>query len=100
MEPSGEANSEASSREELAIGHEDFPEGRTYPLNSKRLISGQLQALAKILGLPGGASMEETRQLIEEKYNGSPQFTFGGPGSPQFTHTVYDVNNYQGLLWF
>ena len=67
MEPSGEANSEASSREELAIGHEDFPEGRTYPLNSKRLISGQLQALAKILGLPGGASMEETRQLIEGK---------------------------------
>ena len=67
MELSGEVNSEASSREELAIGHEDFPEGRTYPLNSKRLLSGQLQALAKILGLPGGASMEETRQLIEGK---------------------------------
>ena len=62
MEPSGEANSEASSREELAFGHEEFPEGRTYPLNSKRLISGQLQALAKILELPGGALTEETRQ--------------------------------------
>ena len=46
MEPSGEANIEASSREELAFGHEEFPEGKTYPLNSKRLISGHLQALA------------------------------------------------------
>ena len=67
MEPSEEANSEASSREELAFGHEEFPEGRPYPLNSKRLISGQLQALAKILELPGGASTEETRQSIEGK---------------------------------
>ena len=67
MEPSGEANSEASLREELAIGQEEFPEGRTYPLNLKRLISGQLQALAKMLGLPGGASTEETCQLIEGK---------------------------------
>ena len=49
-----EANSEASSREELVIQDEEFPEGRAYPLNSKRLTSGQLQALAKILGLPGG----------------------------------------------
>ena len=75
MEPSGEANSEASSREELAIGQEEFPEGRTYPLNSKRtyplnskrLISSQLQVLAKMLGLPGGALTEETHQLIEGK---------------------------------
>ena len=61
-----EANSEASSREELVVQQEDIPEGKTYPLNSKRIVSDQLQVLAKVLGLPGSrASMEETRQLIE-----------------------------------
>ena len=68
MEPGGEApgeaNSEASAKEELVI---QFPEGRSYPLNSKRIVAVQLQALAEILGLPGGASTEETRQLIEGK---------------------------------
>ena len=46
----GEANSEASLKEELVI---QFPEGRSYPLNSKRIVAVQLQALAEILGLPG-----------------------------------------------
>ena len=63
-----EANSEASSREELVVQQEDIPEGKTYPLNSKRIVSDQLQALAKVLGLPGSrASMEETHQLIERR---------------------------------
>ena len=46
---------------------EEFPEGRTYPLNSKRPVFGQLQALAKKLAveLPSGVSTEETRKLIE-----------------------------------
>lgn len=53
MELLGETNSKASLRKFLlAIGHEKFPEGMTYPLNSKRLISGQLQVLAKIIWLP------------------------------------------------
>ena len=46
---------------------EEFPEGRTYPLNSKQLVFDQLQVLAKKLAveLPSGVSIEETRKLIE-----------------------------------
>ena len=66
METPTEAISEASSREELVFkDKEEFPEGKVYPLNSKRLTSSQLQALANALELPSGASSEETRQLIE-----------------------------------
>ena len=61
-----EASSEVSSTEEQSE-EEKFPQGRTYPLNSKRIASGQLQALAKVLELPTGASNEETRQLLEGK---------------------------------
>jgi len=43
-----EANSEMSLTDELSK-EEKFPEGKTYPLNLKRLASGQLQALAKVL---------------------------------------------------
>ena len=37
----------------------------SYPLNSKRIVANQLQALAKSLELLTGASLSETRQLIE-----------------------------------
>ena len=61
-----EESSEANSAEELLV-EEEFPEGRTYPLNSKRLVFGQLQAVAKKLAveLPTGALTEETWKLIE-----------------------------------
>ena len=48
-----EVNSEASSREELIIQQEDIVEEKTYPLSSKPIVSGQLQVLAKVLGLSG-----------------------------------------------
>ena len=46
---------------------EKFPQGRTYPLNLKRMASGQLQTLAKVLELPTGVSNEEMQQLLEGK---------------------------------
>jgi len=61
-----EAGNETSSTEELSE-EEIFPKGTTYPLNSKRIASGQLQSLAKALNLPTGASNEETRQILEGK---------------------------------
>ena len=57
----------ASSKEELVIQHKEFLEGRSYSLNSKYVVTIQLQALAEILGSHGRASMEEKCQLIEEK---------------------------------
>ena len=67
MEPGGEAfseaNNKASWKEELVIQHKEFPEGRSYSLNSKYIVTIQLQALAEILGLHG----REACQLIEGK---------------------------------
>ena len=42
-----------------------FPTGKTYPLNSKRIVADQIFELATLLDLPSGASGTETRQLIE-----------------------------------
>ncbi|XP_065915676.1 myosin-13-like [Dysidea avara] len=42
-----------------------FPTGKTYPLNSKRIVADQIFELATLLDLPSGASVTETRQLIE-----------------------------------
>ena len=42
-----------------------FPTGKTYPLNSKRIVADQIFEIATLLDLPGGASVAETRQLTE-----------------------------------
>ena len=39
----------------------------TRPLNSRRLTAGIVNRIARGLGLPTGASLEESRQLIEGK---------------------------------
>ena len=45
-----------------------FQRGKhTYPLNSKRIVADQLFEVATLLDLPKGASVAETRQLIEGK---------------------------------
>ena len=58
-----EAGNKTSSTEELSEG-EIFPKGMTHPLNSKRIVSGQLEALVKVLNLPNGTSNEETGQVF------------------------------------
>ena len=55
-------NEEESEDEEPLI-----PEGVTYPLNSKQLLSQQFQRLAKMLDLPTTASASSTLQLLEGK---------------------------------
>jgi len=42
-----------------------FPAGRTYPLNSKRIVADQIFEIATLLNLLRGASVAETCQLIE-----------------------------------
>ena len=42
-----------------------LPEGHLYSLNSARLKRAHLKLVAEALGLPTGAGVEETRQLIE-----------------------------------
>jgi len=42
-----------------------FLAGKTYPLNSKRIVADQIFKIATLLNLPRGASVAETRQLIE-----------------------------------
>jgi len=44
-----------------------FPDGRTYSLNSKRLTTNELSVIATMLEIPGGVSVTETRQLIEDR---------------------------------
>ena len=44
-----------------------MPEGAAYPLNSKRLVTQQLQRLAKMLDLPTTTSASSTLQLLEGK---------------------------------
>ena len=44
-----------------------FPEGRVLPMNSKRLLTVHLKAIAEHMGLPTRASADEIRQLIEGK---------------------------------
>jgi len=65
---------ESSNRSELSSDKEClqgtmFPAGKTYPLNSKRIVASQLQTLlqtlASLLDLPTGVSTSETRQLIK-----------------------------------
>ena len=43
----------------------DLLEGKTFPLNSKRLLAFHIQLIAQRLGLPTKASTEELRQLID-----------------------------------
>ena len=44
-----------------------IPEGTVYPLNSKRLVTQQLQRLVGMLNLPMTASSSSTLQLLEGK---------------------------------
>ena len=46
---------------------ENLPEGATYPLNSKRLITSQLRRLTAMLELPSDGTSATLRQLIEWK---------------------------------
>ena len=48
-------------------GEENLPEGVTYPLNSKRLITSQLRRLTAMLELPSDGTLATLRQLIEGK---------------------------------
>jgi len=42
-----------------------FPAGKTYPLNSKRIVADHLFEIATLLNLSRGASVAETCQLLE-----------------------------------
>ena len=44
-----------------------LPKRNVYPLNSRRLVAGQLRRLAGMLGLPTSSTQASTRQLIEGK---------------------------------
>ena len=55
------------TEEESEDGEPLMPEGVTYLLNSKCLVSQQLQKLAKMLDLPTTASASPTLQLLEGK---------------------------------
>ena len=44
---------------------QQLPDGKVYPLNSRRLTVKHLQLLAEVLGLPTQASGDELRQMIE-----------------------------------
>ena len=44
---------------------EDFPVGRTFALNSRRLGAAYVKEIAKGIGLPTKAAGDELRQLIE-----------------------------------
>ena len=46
---------------------EVLPRGRTLPLKSKRLTGSMVQQIAKSMGLPTSASLEDTRQILEGK---------------------------------
>ena len=46
---------------------ENFLQGATYPLNSKRLVVGQLRRLATMLELPREGTAATLRQVIEGK---------------------------------
>ena len=50
-----------------AVYEQTWPDGRSLPLNSRRLDPGHLQQLAGYLELPINASMEETHQIIDGK---------------------------------
>ena len=50
-----------------AVYEQTWPEGRTLPLNSRRLDAWHLQQLAVLLELPTSASIEDTRQMIDGK---------------------------------
>ena len=60
----------AESSSEVDVGavyEQTWPEGRTLPLNSRRLDAWHLQQLAVLLELPRNASMDDTRQMIDGK---------------------------------
>jgi len=44
-----------------------FPTGKAYSLNSKKIVTDQIFKIATLLGLPEGASVVETCELIEGK---------------------------------
>ena len=46
---------------------EVLPRGQTLPLNSKCLTGPMVQQIAKSVGLPTSASLEDTRQMLEGK---------------------------------
>ena len=52
---------------ELSSDKDEFPEGDMFPLNSRRIKGCWIQRIAEALELPGRASLEETRQMIEGK---------------------------------
>ena len=52
---------------ELSSDEDEFPEGDIFPLNSRRIKGCWIQRIAEALELPGRASLEETRQIIEGK---------------------------------
>ena len=59
---------ESSSEVDVdAVYEQTWPEGRTLPLNSRRLDAWHLQQLAVLLELPRNASMDDTRQMIDGK---------------------------------
>ena len=61
----------AAESTEPAVGdslyEQTWPDGRSLPLNLRRLDAGQLRQLAARLELPVNVSMEETRQMIDRK---------------------------------
>ena len=65
--------SSASSMDEipdLSSDEEIIPEGDMYPLNSERVKAAWIRRIAETLNLPTTTSLEETRQMIEEKLSG------------------------------
>ena len=50
-----------------AVYEQTWPEGRTLPLNSRRLDAWHLQQLAVLLELPRNAFMDDTQQMIDRK---------------------------------
>ena len=50
-----------------AVYKQTWPEGRSLPLNSRRLNAGHLRQLAALLELPANVSMEKTRQMVDGK---------------------------------
>ena len=52
---------------ELSSDEDKFPKGDMFPLNLRRIKGCWIQRIAEALELPGRASLEETRQMIEGK---------------------------------
>jgi len=58
-------NYSESSSDKESLQRIMFPAGKTYPLNSKRIVASQLQTLVGFLDLLKGASTLEMHKLIE-----------------------------------